>query len=73
MDRTDIKDAHDFREAIIGIVNYMAFYNKEVCTLSEPIEVEWGLKGTANYEGEKNGSSYDCGCRQNRILGGDTY
>ena len=53
MDRIDIKDAHDFREAIIGIVNYMAFYNKEVCTLSEPIEVEWGLKGTANYEGKR--------------------
>lgn len=53
MNRNDIKDANDFREAIIGIVNYMAFYNREVCTLSEPIEVEWGLEGTNNYKGKK--------------------
>ena len=53
MNRNDIRDAQDFREAIIGIVNYMAFFNKEVCTLSEPIEVEWGLEGTSNYEGKK--------------------
>lgn len=53
MDRTDIKDAHDFREAIIGIVNYMAFARREVVTFTEPIEVEWGLKGTANHEGKR--------------------
>lgn len=44
MDRNDIKNAKDFREALIGITNYMAFYNKEVCSTSEPIEVKWGLK-----------------------------
>lgn len=53
MNRNDIKDSNDFREAIIGIANYMAFYNKEVCAFSEPIEVEWGLKMTSNYEGKK--------------------
>ena len=26
MNRNDIKDANDFREAIIGITNYMAFF-----------------------------------------------
>jgi len=51
--RTDIQDANDFREALIGITNYMAFFNKEVCTFSEPIEVEWGLKGTTKYEGKR--------------------
>lgn len=53
MNRTDIKDANDFREAIIGIVNYMAFAQKEVVTLREPIEVVWGLTGTANYKGKR--------------------
>ena len=53
MNRNDIKDANDFREAVIGIANYMAFYNKEVCAFSKPIEVEWGLEGTANYEGTR--------------------
>lgn len=53
MNRTDIKDANSFREAIIGIANYMAFYNKEVMAFSEPIEVEWGLKGTVNYESKR--------------------
>ena len=53
MNRADIKDAHDFREAIIGITNYMAFYNKETVAFQEPIEVEWGLKGTKNYDGKR--------------------
>ena len=45
MNRTDIKDSNDFREAMIGIANYMAFYKKEVVAPTEPIEVEWGLNG----------------------------
>lgn len=53
MNKFYIKDANDFREAIIGIANYMAFYNKEVCAFSEPIKVEWGLEGTKNYEGTR--------------------
>ena len=53
MNRNDIKDASDFREAIIGIVNYMAFAQREVVTFTEPIEVEWGLKGTTNHEGKR--------------------
>ena len=53
MNRTDIKDAHDFREAIIGIMNYMAFYNKETVAFQKPIEVEWGLEGTNNYGGKR--------------------
>ncbi len=53
MNRSDIKDANDFREAIIGIVNYMAFYGKEVCTLQEPLEVTWGLEGTVNFGGRR--------------------
>lgn len=53
MNRSDIKDVNDFREAIIGIVNYMAFARKEVCTLQEPLEVEWGLKGTVGYDGTR--------------------
>ena len=40
MNRNDIKDASDFREAVIGIVNYMAFARKEVVTFTEPIEVK---------------------------------
>lgn len=54
MVRSDIKDAQDFREAIIGIVNYMAFAQKEVVTLSTPIEVHWGLEGTAKYDGVRS-------------------
>lgn len=53
MNRSDIKDANDFREAIIGIVNYMAFARKEVCTFKEPIEVGWGLKGANGYGGTR--------------------
>lgn len=53
MNRNDIQDANDFREAIIGIANYMAFATREVVAFSEPIEVEWGLKGTAKHEGMK--------------------
>ena len=49
-----VKDANDFREAIIEVVNYMAFGRENVCAPSEPIEVEWGLKGTASHEGIKN-------------------
>jgi hypothetical protein len=51
--KIEVKDANDFREAIIEITKYMAFFNKEVCAFSEPIEVEWGLKGTTKYEGKK--------------------
>ena len=50
MKRTDIQDANDFREAIIGIANYMAFSKTEVVAFDKPIEVEWGLKGTAKHE-----------------------
>lgn len=39
MNRSDIKDANDFREAIIGITNYMAFATEQVVAFSEPIEV----------------------------------
>lgn len=39
-----VNDANDFREAIIGIANYMAFAKKEVVAFSKPIEVEWGFK-----------------------------
>ena len=53
MNRTDVKDANSFREAMIGIANYMAFYGTEVCAPTEPIEVEWGLKGTAKCEGKR--------------------
>lgn len=53
MNKFDIKDANDFRDAIVGITNYMAFFGKEVCALSEPIEVTWGLEGTVKYEGKK--------------------
>lgn len=55
MNKNKIKvdDVNDFREAIIAIAEYMAFFNKEVCAFSEPIEVEWGLKGTAGYKGRK--------------------
>ena len=53
MNRADIKDANDFREAVIGIVNYMAFARKEVITFTEPVEVEWGLQGTASHEGKR--------------------
>lgn len=40
MRKIKINDANDFREAIIGITEYMAFFNREVCAFSEPIEVE---------------------------------
>lgn len=53
MNRNDVQSAQDFREAIIGIVNYMAFAKREVVTLREPIEVDWGLKGTGNHEGKR--------------------
>lgn len=53
MSRDDIKDANSFREALIGVANYMAAYNKEVCAFSEPIEVTWGMEGTAGYEGKR--------------------
>lgn len=53
MNKFDIKDANDFRDAIVGITNYMAFFGKEVCAPSEPIEVTWGLEGTVKYEGKK--------------------
>ena len=53
MSKFDIKDANDLREAIIGITNYMAFFGKEVCSPTEPIEVTWGLEGTSKYEGTK--------------------
>lgn len=49
-----VNDANDFRKAIIEVVNYMAFARKNVCAPSEPIEVKWGLEGTANHEGIKN-------------------
>ena len=51
--RVNVDDANDFREAIIGITNYMAFATKEVVAFSEPIEVDWGLKGTANHKGTR--------------------
>ena len=53
MNRSDIKNANDFREAIIGVVNYMAFTRKEVYTLQEPLKVEWGLEGTVGYGGTR--------------------
>ena len=53
MNRTDVKDGNDFREAIIGITNYMAFATKEIVSFNEPIEVEWGLKGTVNHDGKR--------------------
>lgn len=37
-------DGYDFRKAVISATEYLAFYGKEVCTFSEPIEVE-GYKG----------------------------
>lgn len=49
-----VRDANDFRKAIIEVVKYMAFGRKNVCAPSEPIEVEWGLEGTAGHEGIKN-------------------
>ena len=49
-----VKDSNDFRKAIIEVVNYMAFACENVCATSEPIEVEWGMKGTAKHEGIKN-------------------
>ena len=53
MDRNDIKDSNDFREAVIGIANYMAFAKREVVEFAEPIEVDWGLKGTGNSDGKR--------------------
>ena len=50
----DINDAVSFREAVIGITNYMAFYCKENMAFDKPIEVDWGLKGTSKYEGKKD-------------------
>lgn len=37
-------DGNDFRNAVISATEYMAFYDKEVCTFNEPIEVI-GCKG----------------------------
>jgi len=51
--KNDVQDAQDFREAIIGIVNYLAFAKREVVTLREPIEVDWGLERIGNYEGKR--------------------
>lgn len=53
LSRDDVKNANDFREAIIGVANYMAFARKEVVAFTDSINVEWGLKGACNYEGIK--------------------
>ena len=39
-------DGNDFRKAVISATEYLAFYDKEVCTFHEPIEV-------VGYKGEK--------------------
>ena len=39
-------DGNDFRKAVISATEYLAFFGKEVCTFSEPIEV-------VGYKGEK--------------------
>lgn len=49
-----VNDGKDFREAIVEVVKYMAFSCKNVCAPSEPIEVEWGMKGTRDYEDIKS-------------------
>lgn len=49
-----VKDSQDFRNAIVEMVKYMAFYTKNVCVPSEPIEVEWGMKGTRDHENIKS-------------------
>lgn len=38
-------DASGFRNRIIDAVEYMAFYKRDACTFSKPIEVEWGMNG----------------------------
>lgn len=38
-------DSNDFRKAVVAITEYLAFFEKDVCTLQEPIEVEWGMGG----------------------------
>lgn len=38
-------DSQDFRNAVIKATQYMAFYKKNVCTFSSPIEVEYGFNG----------------------------
>ena len=35
----------DFRKAVIDATKYLAFFEKDVCTFHEPIEVEWGMNG----------------------------
>lgn len=39
-----VNDTTDFRNAVIAITKYMAFFGKEVCTFREPINVD-GYKG----------------------------
>ena len=39
-------DGNDFRKAVISATEYLAFFGKEACTFSEPIEV-------VGYKGEK--------------------
>ena len=51
--KADIQDALDFHQAIKGITHYMAFAQRELVVCRTPIEVEWGLKGTANYQGKR--------------------
>ena len=38
-------DGGDFRKAVIDATKYLAFFEKDVCTFHEPIEVEWGMNG----------------------------
>lgn len=38
-------DGNDFRKAVIDATQYLAFYKKDVCIFSEPIEVEYGQNG----------------------------
>ena len=38
-------DANEFRQSVIVATQYMAFFKKEVCTFSKPIEVDWGFNG----------------------------
>lgn len=38
-------NSNDFRKAVIDAAQYLAFYEKDVCTFSKPIEVEYGFDG----------------------------
>lgn len=38
-------DGQGFRNAVVDATKYLAFFQKDVCTFHEPIEVEWGLNG----------------------------